>query len=103
MAFNYEPGQILVEVRGDSPPDFYRVVSRTAAYVATVGLETDFTPAADQRHGFTKGTYLPTDQVRIHWRLRPKRNRIDVDDAGNEYGGPSNKVWDGSPVPYSNY
>jgi hypothetical protein len=102
VTFKYEPGQILVEGGRHYAPHFYRVVSRTAAYVATVRLEKEFTPAADQRPGFTAGSYLPTDQVHINWRLGPKRNRIKVDDAGNEFGAPAYTLWDGAPVPYSN-
>lgn len=95
-AFTYEPGQILVEGgRGFEHVTFYRVESRTAAYVTTVELEKDFIPAAERREGFWDGTWLPTDQIRIRSR---QRHRITTDAAGNECAKPSITVWDGAPV-----
>ena len=102
MAFKYEPGQILVDGGHSIHVTFFRVEGRTAAYVTTVELEEEFTPDAGQHAGFTKGTCLPGDRVSFGCQLGPRRNRIRVDADGNEYGGPSNTVWDGSPVPYSN-
>ncbi|MCP9784148.1 hypothetical protein KBY83_12640 [Cyanobium sp. WKJ7-Wakatipu] len=98
-AFKYEPGQILVEGgRRHEHVNFFRVESRTAAYVATVELEKDFTPSADRRDGFWDGTWLPTDQIHFRSRLGPQRHRITTDAAGNECATPSSTVWDGAPV-----
>jgi hypothetical protein len=102
MPFKYEQGQILVEGGGYEYVTFYRIEGRTSAYVTTVELEDAFTPDADQRPGFTKGSYLPTDRIHMRSQLGPRRHRISIDENGNEYTKPPNKVWDGAPVPYSN-
>jgi len=102
MTFKYEPGQILVEGGGYDFVHFHRVESRTKCFIATVELEGEFSPDADQRAGFMKGTYLPTDQLHISSRRGARRRRITFNEDGSEYAEPSRKVWDGAPVPYYN-